>query len=198
MGINMKRAGKFNEALSYYKSALDLDPVNSIVLYNTGILHNIRSEYPEAISHLEKSIDYSKDNVYAYLALGDALERQKEYKEALKVYRELTGLGTKVHGLKERITYLEGVISTEIKQQAAKQEREKEHARQLKVRAQEEQARQEKEEERKAREEERKQKIEEDRKAKKDEKKRIKEEMKDMNISDYKLAPNTKNKFDKQ
>ena len=52
MGINMKRAGKFNDALNYYKCAIDLDPVNSIVLYNTGILHNIRSEYPAAISHL--------------------------------------------------------------------------------------------------------------------------------------------------
>ena len=138
MGINMKRAGKFTDALNYYKCAIDLDPVNSIVLYNTGILHNIRSEYPQAISHLEKSIEHSKDNVYAYLALGDALERQKEHKKALKVYRELMSLGTKVHGLKERIVYLEGVIATEAKQQAAKNEREKEQARQLKMRAKEE------------------------------------------------------------
>lgn len=53
--------------------------------------------------------------MYAYLALGDALERQKEHKEALKVYKELLGLGTKVHGLKERISYLENVIAAEIK-----------------------------------------------------------------------------------
>jgi len=125
MGINMKRAGKFNDALNYYRSAIDLDPVNSIVHYNTGILHNIRSEYPEAIDHLEKSIENSQDNVYAYLALGDALERQKEHKKALTVYKDLMGLGTKVHGLKERIQYLEGVIATEAKQQNAKTEREK-------------------------------------------------------------------------
>ena len=115
MGINMKRAGKFNDALNFYKAAIDLDPVNSIVHYNTGILHNIRSEYPEAIAHLEKSIEHSKDNVYAFLALGDALERQKEHNKALKVYKELMGLKTKVHGLKERIVYLEGVIATEAK-----------------------------------------------------------------------------------
>lgn len=99
------------------------------MLYNTGILHNIRSEYPQAIDHLEKSIENSKDNVYAYLALGDALERQKEHRKALTVYKELLGQGTKVHGLKERIQYLEGVIATESKQQAAKSEREKEQAR---------------------------------------------------------------------
>ena len=109
----MKRAGRFNEALSYYRSAMDLDPANPIVLYNTGILHNIRSEYPDAIQHLQNSIENSKDNVYAYLALGDALERQKEHKEALRIYKELLSLGTKVHGLKERISYLENVLAAE-------------------------------------------------------------------------------------
>ena len=54
--------------------------------------------------------------MYAYLALGDALERQKEHKKALHVYKELIALGTKVHGLKERVVYLEGVIATEAKQ----------------------------------------------------------------------------------
>ena len=66
------------------------------------------------------------------------------------------GLRTKVHGLKERITYLEGVIATEAKQMAAKNEREKEQARQLKMRAKEDQDRHERDEERKNREEERK------------------------------------------
>ena len=66
------------------------------------------------------------------------------------------GLRTKVHSLKERITYLEGVIATEAKQMAAKNEREKEQARQLKMRAKEDQDRHERDEERKNREEERK------------------------------------------
>jgi len=75
MGINMKRAGKFAEALSFYSTAIELDPANPIVHYNTAILHSIRSEYPAAIIHLEKSIEHGRDNVYAFLALGDALER---------------------------------------------------------------------------------------------------------------------------
>jgi len=41
MGINMKRAGKLDEALQYYKKAINLDPSNAITLYNTGILLNI-------------------------------------------------------------------------------------------------------------------------------------------------------------
>ena len=41
MGINMKRSGKLNDALKCYQSAIDLEPDNSIYLYNTGVLYNI-------------------------------------------------------------------------------------------------------------------------------------------------------------
>jgi len=41
----MKRAGKLEDALNYYKRALELDPENSLVFYNTGILYNIMSDY---------------------------------------------------------------------------------------------------------------------------------------------------------
>ena len=45
LGINLKRQGRLDEALKYYKNALDIDPDNSLTLYNVGILYNKRSEY---------------------------------------------------------------------------------------------------------------------------------------------------------
>ena len=78
IGINLKRAGKLDDALSYYKKAMELDPENSLVFYNTGILYNILSDYISGAEALEHSIKMNKHNTYAYLALGDALERQKE------------------------------------------------------------------------------------------------------------------------
>lgn len=71
----MKRSGKLDDALQYYKNAMDLEPDNSIYLYNTGVLYNIKSDYLQAVEVLERSIENNKDNIYAYLALGDALER---------------------------------------------------------------------------------------------------------------------------
>jgi tetratricopeptide (TPR) repeat protein len=41
----MKRAGRLEDALIYYKRAIELDPENSLVYYNTGILYNILSDY---------------------------------------------------------------------------------------------------------------------------------------------------------
>jgi len=75
MGINMKRQGRLDEALKYYKKAIELDPTNSVILYNIGILYNIRSEYEEAVKSLELSIQNNPQNIHAYLALGDAYER---------------------------------------------------------------------------------------------------------------------------
>ena len=78
LGINMKRAGMLDNALDYYKRAMDLEPDNSVFLYNTSVLYNIKNDHDQAIDVLEKSIQNNKENVYAYLALGDAFEREKE------------------------------------------------------------------------------------------------------------------------
>ena len=83
----MKRAGKLDDARAYYNNAIDLEPDNSIYMYNTGVLHNIRSDYGLAVDMLERSIEHNKRNVYAYLQLGDALERQKKIKK-LKTERD--------------------------------------------------------------------------------------------------------------
>ena len=109
MGINLKRAGKLEDALKYYKNAMDIEPENSIFQYNTGVLYNIKSDYNLAVKTLEASIENNKENVYAYLALGDAYERIKEIKKAIYVYRDLMSLGITVHGLKEKLKYLENI-----------------------------------------------------------------------------------------
>jgi len=60
---------------------------------------------------LQESINLNKENIYAHLALGDALERQKEIEKAIMAYKDLMGLGVKIHGLKEKINYLENVLA---------------------------------------------------------------------------------------
>ena len=110
MGINMKRAGKLEDALSFYKKAMDLEPDNSVFQYNTGVLYNIKSDYNESIRLLEQSIENNKENVYAYLALGDAFEKNKEPTRAISTYRELMSLGINVQGLQDKIAFLDNQI----------------------------------------------------------------------------------------
>lgn len=85
--------------MKYYKAAVDLEPEDFVFSYSTGVLCNIKSDYPQGIKMLEKSIDLNKDNVFAYLALGDALERSDQIQKAINVFKELQSRDVTVHGL---------------------------------------------------------------------------------------------------
>lgn len=75
---------------------------------------------------MELSIAKNKDNVYAYLALGDAYERLNNQEKALSVYKDLLGLGIKVHGLKEKILHIENILASNAKRDAVRIQKEKE------------------------------------------------------------------------
>jgi len=94
------------EALKFYRKAIDLESDNSVFLYNTGVLQNMQENHDEAIQLLEKSIETNRENVYAYLALGDAYEKKKEFKKAMTVYKEVDSLGIRVQGLEEKLRQL--------------------------------------------------------------------------------------------
>jgi tetratricopeptide (TPR) repeat protein len=117
MGINRKRVGELDQAIGHYTNAIKIDPTNDICLYNAGLCYNIKSDYVNGIEMLESSISKNKGNIYVYLALGDALERQKEIKRAIMIYRELMGLGVTVHGLKEKLQYLENLHEENFKRE---------------------------------------------------------------------------------
>ena len=75
----------------------------------------MRSQYGDAVEALEKSIENNKENVYAYVALGDALEKDGNDQKALYVYRELESLGIGVKGLREKISEKERTIAAKDK-----------------------------------------------------------------------------------
>jgi len=49
----MKRAGKLDEALAYYKNSMDLEPDNSTFQYNCGVLLNIKCDFKLSVEMLE-------------------------------------------------------------------------------------------------------------------------------------------------
>jgi tetratricopeptide (TPR) repeat protein len=87
MAINLKKQGRLDESLKYYKKALALEPKNHNFLYNVGLLYSKRNEYGKAIEKLVKSIEIAKNNnPYAYLALADAYEKKQDINLAIKTY----------------------------------------------------------------------------------------------------------------
>lgn len=79
------------------------------------MLHNLRSNYSQAVEVLEKSVKLNPDDVHTKLALGDSLERAKETKKAISVFRDLMQSGHQIIGLKEKLEYLENCYEEELK-----------------------------------------------------------------------------------
>ena len=48
MALNLKRQGKFDQAVSHMEVVLDMEPANDICLYNLGITFNLQSNYDKA------------------------------------------------------------------------------------------------------------------------------------------------------
>jgi len=65
LGVNLKKAGKLLEAQYSYKKCLELQPDNKTCLYNSGVLHSMKSEYSQAVLVLERSTQLDQSNVLA-------------------------------------------------------------------------------------------------------------------------------------
>ena len=65
---------------------------------------------------LQKAIKENPCNQPAYLALGDVFQKQQKTKMAIEVYRELMQQGRVVHGLKEKLKFLEEQYEAELEQ----------------------------------------------------------------------------------
>ncbi len=64
------------------------------------------------LSHVPLA-DLNSSATLMMTTLGDALERAKDLQRAINVYKELYNSGIQVHGLKEKISYLDNVLASQ-------------------------------------------------------------------------------------
>jgi len=86
--------GDFNNALTYAKKALALDPLNidSYALVMTDLY--CMGRYDEVIEHFNEAIDINPNNQLAYRVIGHLYLRQGKFKKALEAFeniREIMG-----------------------------------------------------------------------------------------------------------
>ncbi len=77
LGDSLAITGKYEDALTNYKKALNVYPFSADAVYNTGVIHYIRGEFSEAATQLEKAVDlypdFSGARLYlakSYIAMG--------------------------------------------------------------------------------------------------------------------------------
>jgi spermidine synthase len=87
-GKNMLHKKKYEEAIKYFKRAIELNPDNAEAHYNLGNALQIKGNTSEAISHYKKAIELKFESAQAHYNLGIALLTKGNTSEAILSYKK--------------------------------------------------------------------------------------------------------------
>jgi len=82
-------AGELDEAMANFRQAADLEPGNSSILINLGVVQFERRELFAAIETYRGILEFEPDNIQARANLGAALQRSGQLDLAIACYREV-------------------------------------------------------------------------------------------------------------
>ena len=80
--------GKFDEAISEVKRALELDPLSLIINADLGRTYYFARRYDEAVEQLHKTLEMDSNFYFAHRHLGCVLEVKGDFPAAIKEYQK--------------------------------------------------------------------------------------------------------------
>lgn len=88
-GVILNDKGKYEEAISKYEEALDIDKKSSLALYEIAYTYYIMEDYKSAVKYAKKATK-SEDRhaASAYLIMGNAYDKLGDVKKSIKAYDE--------------------------------------------------------------------------------------------------------------
>lgn len=79
---------EYNEAISDYNKAIEINPNYALAFYNRGFVWIFREEYDKAIEDYNKAIEIDPNDVSAYVIKGSIFRAMKEYDKAIENYNK--------------------------------------------------------------------------------------------------------------
>jgi len=79
----------FNEAITLYKKAAELDPQNATAYYKLGDLYIKQNQYAEALPFAKKAVELDAKNLYYWTQLAQLQELNLDYKGAIKSFESI-------------------------------------------------------------------------------------------------------------
>lgn len=86
-GTELLQRGDSDTGIILLQAALARMPDNPVILYNLGIAYSDKKRLPEAIALLSKCVEIQSGDARSWIALGVALSRNKQDKDAEKALR---------------------------------------------------------------------------------------------------------------
>jgi tetratricopeptide (TPR) repeat protein len=78
------KMGEYNNARTYYRKALHLNPEDSMLFYKIATTYMSQHEWQKAISHLKTALRLSKNQPDFNLAMGQCLVQLGQYEDAIQ------------------------------------------------------------------------------------------------------------------
>jgi len=88
MGYVLDKQERDNEAMDYYKEALELDPNNSYIHQAMASIYRKTQEFASARNHLNASLKIDDKNPITYYNYGNLLVDMKHFDEAKEMYKK--------------------------------------------------------------------------------------------------------------
>jgi tetratricopeptide (TPR) repeat protein len=87
-GLTFMRRGQYDEALKYYRLALELAPNWHIIHINLGILYQQLGNWDQARYHLDRAVQTEQYSAQALVYRGEYFLKRKEYAAALQDFEK--------------------------------------------------------------------------------------------------------------
>lgn len=85
-----KILGNYENSAYLYQEVLKRDGKNHAAAYELARIYDVLDKDTEALKSIEQAIKYDDSNIWYQMFLGDVYEKKGNYKDAAKVYEELT------------------------------------------------------------------------------------------------------------
>eukprot|EP00605_Chrysophyceae_sp_TOSAG23-4_P001320 GSChrysophyteH1.ASY1.ANO1.1435.1 assembled CDS len=82
-GYQLRRAGDFSGAISYYSRAINIDPTHFKAYFNRGFAKDKLGHYKDAVEDYTEAIHLEPNNAFAFYNRGISFDRQGLYEKAL-------------------------------------------------------------------------------------------------------------------
>jgi len=108
MGVALKEAGRFAEALACLAKGASLDPERTDIHNLMGYCHFKRGEHEQAVAAFQRVIDLDPTSAIDYANLGVNLEALGEPQKAVECYRMALTLDPGIEFARSHLTRLSG------------------------------------------------------------------------------------------
>ncbi len=106
IGYILQNQDNYDDALTYYKKALELDKNNEYIRNSLASIYRHNKEYVSAQMHLRESLAINDENAVTYYNYGNLLVDMDSKEEAINMYKKALELDPEFEQAKEELEKL--------------------------------------------------------------------------------------------